>query len=125
MGERRRYWNPRSAGGKVVSGRKGPILPATLVCHTRVVLWSNPAQHFGHGTRLTVLGKMQDPGCRVAVSGTGVSVSPLCPDGRGRLNSDPRGASEELGLPSLYLFFNINLIYSWLCWVFVAMRAFP
>lgn len=43
----------------------------------------------------------------------------------GRLNTDPRGAPGELGLPSLYLFFNMHFIYSWLRWVFVAMRAFP
>lgn len=28
--------------------------------HTHVVLWSNQAQHFGDGTRLSVLGKAQD-----------------------------------------------------------------
>ena len=39
---------PRSAGGKVVSGRKGTMLPDSGVCHTRVVLWSNQAQNFGH-----------------------------------------------------------------------------
>ena len=74
---------PRSAGGKVVSGRKGTMLPDLGVCHTRVVLWSNQAQNFGHGTRLAVLGKTQDPGGGVTVSGTGVSVSPPCPDRRG------------------------------------------
>lgn len=52
-----------------------------------------------------------------------LSLLPVLMEG-GQLNSDPRGASEELGLPSLSLFLNVNLTYLWLCWVTVAMRAF-
>ena len=126
MGERRRCWNPRSAGGKVVSGRKGPILPATLG-------FATPALCCGATRRSTLDMGPDSPSwvrCRTRDEES-LSLGPEClsllsalMEG-GRLNTDPRGASEELGLPSLYLIFNINFIYSWLCWVFVAMRAFP
>lgn len=37
------------------------------VCHPRVLLCYNQAQHFGEGTRLSVLGKLQDRGGRAIV----------------------------------------------------------
>uniref|UniRef100_A0A8D2CWW1 Ig-like domain-containing protein n=1 Tax=Sciurus vulgaris TaxID=55149 RepID=A0A8D2CWW1_SCIVU len=36
-------------------GREGPLQQLLGVCHLCVLLWSNQAQHFGEGTRLSVL----------------------------------------------------------------------
>lgn len=52
------------------------------VFHTHVVLWSNQPQHFGEGTRLSVLGKAQDQGSRVIVPWMRTLASPLSPGER-------------------------------------------
>lgn len=55
MGER-----SRAPGVDAGFWKEGPRARASGVSHTPVVLWGNQAQHFGAGTRLSVLGKAQD-----------------------------------------------------------------
>lgn len=50
-------------GGNQLLEGKAPH-SSSGVCHTHVVLWNNQVQHFGHGTRLSVLGKAQGWGGR-------------------------------------------------------------
>ena len=97
---------PRSSGGKVVSGRKDPMLPATLGFATPALCRGAT----GHRTLDTAPGSLSWVRRRTQEVGS-LSLGPEClsllpalTEG-GRLNSDPRGASEELGLPSLYFFF--------------------
>lgn len=42
------------------------------VFHTRVALWNNQPLHFGDGTRLSVVGKAQDPGVEPVSLGPGL-----------------------------------------------------
>lgn len=60
---------PRSLGGSWLLEGKGSE-QQFWVCHTLALLWSNQAQYFGDGTRLSVLGKEQDQGGRAGVPGT-------------------------------------------------------
>lgn len=60
-GKQRRFPSPWTLGGRKLLETKVPE-STSGVCHTLVVLWNNQAQHFGDGTRLSVLGKEQDRG---------------------------------------------------------------
>lgn len=67
---------PRSLGGSRLLEGKAPERQF-WVCHTLAVLWSNQAQYFGDGTRLSVLGKEQDQGGRAIVpAARGPCLSP-------------------------------------------------
>ena len=97
---------PRSSGGKVVSGRKDPMLPATLGFATPALCRGATGHRTldtGPGSLSWVRRRTQEVGS-LSLGPECLSLLPALTEG-GRLNSDPRGASEELGLPSLYFFF--------------------
>lgn len=84
-------------GRSSLEGRAVYVTSHSGVCHTGVVLWSNQAQHFGHGPGSPSLGKTQGPGRQGRCLGLEcLSLLPVLMEG-GQLSSDPRGASEGAG----------------------------
>lgn len=57
-GKQRRGPSPWTLGGRKLLETKAPE-STSGVCHTLAVLWNNQAQHFGDGTRLSVLEDLQ------------------------------------------------------------------
>lgn len=93
----------RGWGGGVSFWKEGPHPSRSGFFHRSVVLWSYQEQHFGSGTRLSVLGKAKDPGGSSTVPRTRTLVSLSRPGGRGPSElSRPRGASRDPCASSLW-----------------------
>lgn len=89
-----------SCQSQVWEGRKGLRSPSG-VCHTRAVLWSNQAQHFGQGTQLSVLGKVGDLGNGAAIPGASLHFSQWGQKGPSHILIYYLWDSEDLGLALL------------------------
>lgn len=105
-GKARRVGVRRVPGGRWGGGsfwKEGPHPSRSGFFHRSVVLWSYREQHFGSGTRLSVLGKAKDPGGTSTVPRTRTLVSLSRPGGRGPSElSRPRGASRDPCASSLW-----------------------